>query len=495
MKYNRIFTATACSLSLLMGLSSCDDWLDIQPKGFTIPEKYTDYELLMNDQSLYRALDVYPSMITDDVQFVAKGTFSNFDLFEYYNKSEHFKNLYSFEHGQVFSPGNSDNIWENAYANIFTYNAVINNVLSSTGGTDFERRKLYGEALVGRAFEYLNLVNLYANHYDPATAASDYGVPLVLSEAITGEQYPRASVAQVYGQIESDLRNAVDNYLAETTATTFDPNKSVGFAFLSRMYLYMGKYDDALTNANSSLKLNDALLDYKNYKATIGQWGRLVAADDSGEEFPDEHKNIENVYTRVLNGTSYIFKSVAASEDLLQTFARNLPSDGEDMRLSLFFSKDEFNPYTRPGYEPNRFPGYTIFAPYIEMNIGFSTPEVLLIAAECEARVGDKDKALGHLDKLRDMRIRNNVHFTPSDYTKEEVLKMVIDERRKEFAFVGLTRLIDLKRLNRESWFAKTITHSAGSEGTWTLPANDPRYIMPVPENVLSFNNMPQYER
>ena len=64
MKYNRIFTATACSLSLLMGLSSCDDWLDIQPKGFTIPEKYTDYELLMNDQSLYRALDVYPSMIT-----------------------------------------------------------------------------------------------------------------------------------------------------------------------------------------------------------------------------------------------------------------------------------------------------------------------------------------------------------------------------------------------------------------------------------------------
>ncbi len=196
----------------------------------------------------------------------------------------------------------------------------------------------------------------------------------------------------------------------------------------------------------------------------------------------------------MLNGTSYLFKSVAASEDLLETFARNLPADGEDMRMSLFFSKDQFDPYTRPGNEPNRFPGYTIFAPYIEMNIGFSTPEVLLIAAECEARVGDKDKALAHLDKLRDMRIKNNVHF-PTTYSKDEVLKMVIDERRTEFAFVGLTRLIDLKRLNRESWFAKTITHSAGSEGTWTLPANDLRYIMPVPENVLSFNDMPQYER
>ncbi len=494
MKYNKIFVTATCGLSLLMSMSSCDDWLDIQPKGFTIPEKYADYEQLMNDQSLYRALDVYPSMITDDVQFVEKGTFPGFDLFEYYNKSEHFKNLYSFEHGQVFTPGNSDNIWENAYGNIFTYNAVINNVLTSEGGTDFERRKLYGEALVGRAFEYLNLVNLYANHYDPATAGSDYCVPLVLSEEITGERYPRASVATVYSQIESDLRDAVDNYLAETTATTFDPNRSVGYAFLSRMYLYMGNYKEALSNANSSLELNDKLLDYKDYKAINGQWGRLVAADDSGEEFPDEHKNLENVYTRVLNGTSNLFKSVAASEDLLETFARNLPADGEDMRMSLFFSKDQFDPYTRPGNEPNRFPGYTIFAPYIEMNIGFSTPEVLLIAAECEARVGDKDKALAHLDKLRDMRIKNNVHF-PTTYSKDEVLKMVIDERRKEFAFVGLTRLIDLKRLNRESWFAKTITHSAGSEGTWTLPANDLRYIMPVPENVLSFNDMPQYER
>ena len=49
--------------------------------------------------------------------------------------------------------------------------------------------------------------------------------------------------------------------------------------------------------------------------------------------------------------------------------------------------------------------------------------------------------------------------------------------------------------MNRESWFAKTITHSAGNEGTWTLPANDPRYILPVPESVTSFNPMPEYER
>ena len=52
---------------------------------------------------------------------------------------------------------------------------------------------------------------------------------------------------------------------------------------------------------------------------------------------------------------------------------------------------------------------------------------------------------------------------------------------------LGAPRLIDLKRLNREDWFRKDIVHTADGE-TWTLPANDLRYIMPVPQTVLDFN-------
>ena len=51
MKYNKILVASASALSL-MAMSSCDGWLDNQPKGFTIPEKYEDYEQLMNSQYL-----------------------------------------------------------------------------------------------------------------------------------------------------------------------------------------------------------------------------------------------------------------------------------------------------------------------------------------------------------------------------------------------------------------------------------------------------------
>lgn len=485
------------SAALVLSFSACDDWLGNKPKGEMIPETFEDYQMLMNSIYLYRSLDVYPSYITDDIQLVAKGTTPEFSEFEYAGKSENLKNLYSFQHGQIFTPGNSDGIWEGCYNNIYVYNAVINNVLSSTGGSDIERKRLWAEALVGRAFEYLNLVNLYGNHYLESSAASDYGVPLVLSEVISESKLNRASVADVYKQIKEDLSQAVP-CLSTTVQHSFNPSQAVGYAFLSRMYLYMGKYKEALDNAVLSLKQNGELLDYKKYKAIQGQWGRLVLADDESVEFPDEHDNVENIYTRLLNNTiSDLFKGVAASEDLLETYSRDLPSEGEDMRMSLFFSKDRFNPFNPPMVGWEEFPGYTIYAPYIEMNIGFSTPEVYLIAAECEARVGSKDKALEYLNTLRDMRIKNNIHFeTPTTLSQEEVLKKVIDERRREFAFNGPTRLIDLKRLNREAWFAKTITHSAGDEGTWTLPPNDGRYIMPVPETVLSFNpDMPQYER
>lgn len=494
MKKKQIINYITCA-GIALSLASCDDWLGNQPKGQMIPSTLNDYQLLLNNQSLYRALDVYPLFFTDDIRLTGREEIADFTDFDYLNKSEEMRNAYSFKKGDIFLPSDDDPIWNDSYEHIFNYNAIINNVLNTTDGKDTDRRRVWGEALVGRAFEYLNLVNLYGNHYDPATADTDYGVPLVLSEEITGEQYPRNSVAEVYQQIEDDLNQAVP-CLAQVVNHPFAPSQSVGYSFLARMYLYMGKYEEALENANSALEQSSYLIDLNEYTVLpFGTWGRIVRADNQGEVFPDPEDNEENIYTRVPNNTSYLFAVVAASEDLLETFKANLAADGKDMRKELYYCTDSCD-RTISGGRPDYFRGYTTYMPYVDMNVGLSTPEIYLIAAECEARVGSIDKALTHLNTLRDKRIRNNVHYTAAEHsTREDVLKLVIDERRREFAFIGLYRLIDLKRMNREPWFAKTITHSAGNEGTWELPANDPRYIFPVPETVTSFNPMPEYDR
>lgn len=41
--------------------------------------------------------------------------------------------------------------------------------------------------------------------------------------------------------------------------------------------------------------------------------------------------------------------------------------------------------------------------------MAMSTPEMYLIAAECEARIGSKDKAMEYINTLRDSRIIDNV--------------------------------------------------------------------------------------
>lgn len=480
-------------LMFIVGLTilySCDNFLDVKPKGYTIPETFEDYNRLMNSLYIYRTSDVYPMYITDDIRLADKNSLP-INNFDYVTKGEEAKNLYSFQKGQVFTPGNSDGIWEGAYSNIFTYNAVINNIMSATGASEEEKARLRAEALYGRAFEYLNLVNVYGKHYNESTAATDYGVPILLSEEV-GKSYTRNTVKEVYDQIASDLKEA-ESGLVSAPPYSFRPSKSSLNAFKARLYLYMGDYDNALIYANNALKDYNTLVDYKLYTTKSGTWRRIISIADETVIFPDDMESPENIYTRTLNNTSYLFASIAVSEDLVNLYTKNLVEENaEDMRFKLFFAKDEMN----RGGRKETFPGFITYISYIEMNVGFTTAEMYLIAAECEARVGSVDNALSHLNTLRDMRISNNKHYVniPAK-SKEEALKLVIDERRREFAFVGATRLIDIKRLSKESWFIKKIVHSADGN-TWEMPTDDSRLIMPIPQNVLSYNpNMPQYDR
>ena len=75
-----------------------------------------------------------------------------------------------------------------------------------------------------------------------------------------------------------------------------------------------------------------------------------------------------------------------------------------DLREDLFFRADCMN----RGAGMEYFKGYTIYTAWIQINAGTSIPEMLLTAAECEARIGTTAKAIGYLNTLRASRIRNH---------------------------------------------------------------------------------------
>ncbi|MBC9931209.1 RagB/SusD family nutrient uptake outer membrane protein [Chitinophaga qingshengii] len=480
----KIFILIMAGMSLAT-LPACNKYLDIKPKGYTIPEYFEDYQKLFNSQVLVGAVAAYPGLMTDDVIAGDDMDVNSHASYSFLNQYK--RNIYSFVPGQVFEQNEKDQQWEPSYSNIFVYNTIINNVMAVKDASEQEKIRLRADAQIARAFEYLTLVNLYAEQYDPATASSALGVPLVLSEDIN-LPYERKSIAAIYTQIKQDIEEAMPN-LQEKVLFNSKPSKSAAYGFLSRVNLYMGDYKAALENANKALEQNNLLLNYAGYATKKGTWGRVYNPADSSS-FPDGYLDKETIWLRTGGSSSgHLFEEVYASADLISVFKKDLPTGAVDKRFNLFYCDGVSN----TGSKEILFPGRVLWAPWIDFNLGFGTPELYLNAAESEARIGSKDRALQLINTLRNSRITNNQPLVAAD--NEAALRLVLEERRRELAFRGYSRLADLKRLNKDARFAKTITHTHNGQ-TFTLPANDKRYIFPVPPNVLAINpGIPQYER
>ena len=450
-------------------LTGCNDFLDIKPKGEKIPKTVTDYETLLNYESVQKVSDTYPTYLTDDVYLpdVAQGTATP----GLNSVDQSIINLYLFKK-DVFGEAQDDGFWFASYNRIYYYNTVIDNIMDAEGPSEQQKHSIRAEALISRALEYLYLVNGYAKHYDVRTADTDPGVPLILDEDISKKDLVRASVKDVYAQIQSDLQAALPNLPAQPKGNAFRASKAAGYGILAKMYLYMGNYAEALKVANAVLEMNNSLLDLKKYAVV------KVQSSIGRTNVPQDIDNPENIYIKFAPYVYGLSSKVFGSDELISLFSE------DDMRLQVYFTKNFRNIPT------DKY----VWAPYLRANLAVSSPEIYLIAAECEAREGSVERAMTLINKLRDNRIKNNTDIVATD--RNDALQKVLEERRRELTMSGMVRYIDLKRLNQESQFAKTVTHVTG-EGTFSLEPNSPLYVLPIPAKVMRFNknSMKQNER
>ena len=460
---------TILAICVVVMLTGCNDYLDIKPKGEKIPKTVTDYETLLNYESVQKVSDTYPTYLTDDVYLpdVAQGTATP----GLNSVDQSILNLYLFKK-DVFGEAQDDGFWFASYNRIYYYNTVIDNIMDAEGPSEQQKHSIRAEALISRALEYLYLVNGYAKHYDVRTAETDPGVPLILDEDISKKDLVRASVKDVYAQIQSDLQAALPNLPAQPKGNAFRASKAAGYGILAKMYLYMGNYTEALKAANEVLEINNSLLDLKKYAVV------KVQSSIGRTNVPQDIDNPENIYIKFAPYVYGLSSKVFGSDELISLFSE------DDMRLQVYFTKNFRNIPT------DKY----VWAPYLRANLALSSPEIYLIAAECEAREGSIERAIALINKLCDNRIKNNTDIVATD--RNDALQKVLEERRRELAMSGMVRYIDLKRLNQESQFAKTVTHVTG-EGTFSLEPNSPLYVLPIPAKVMRFNknSMKQNER
>lgn len=481
----RIFSLTVLSCLLLAG---CDDFLDIRPKDIYIPRTLQHYDGMLNARSVVNLGDYLTDYLTDDAYLpeTPEGTPGpSMNLYTSVGSMTGAHKIYSFD-PIPYTEGDTDLAWSNACDRLFYFNTVINNVLDAEEGSEADRRAVWAEALVQRAVEHFTLVNIYAMHYDPATAADEPGIPIIDQGDISAK-YNRSTVAQTYAHILDDLEKARQYLPSIPKSNNFRAGQAAGFAMTAKVYFTMADYDNALTWVEQALAKHSALLDMNGYDMkpdgakdgwAFGPNGpRVTKRPDEWSTMPRGVDNPEVILNRHNLRPFGLGKDVCPSPELQALFGKNIDNPENDMRWQLWYA-DGFPPYG-PQFTFTLVHGVRIFLRGEWFNNCLGVPEMLLIRAECYARKGEMGKALADMNELRRHRLTpaSFVELTPADFgnDSEQVLRFVLEERRRELAFTG-NRHIDLQRLNKEARFAKTVVHTAAGEEYRLEPGS--RYYM-----------------
>lgn len=459
MNYKYIFNL----LIAVVLFASCDrdELLDIKPYGVDIPSTLEDYRLLMDQRSAVGAWDrsvgrvptyEIDLLMSDDIKVPNQ---ENHQRFIGWNGEQIIFNAVTWE--EHFADTNEDDpTYNTLYNHILISNIVIENLSGDEiTGDEALRQKLIAEAKVHRAVAYFALVNLYSKQYDASSATNDLGVSI--KTAIAVQNTPRSSVQEVYDLILNDLNEALNaNAMEESVPDqNWRASNVSAYAFLARVYLQMGDYENALAAAENALSTYNYLYDY----------------NDNFWSLPRSYDNLEVILEKGVNGFTYNTQ-VNPSDELMALY------DASDLRTNIRFADD---------WET----GGKVFLPFYRavdvITTGPSVPEMYMIRAECNARLGSGDP-IADLNTIRENRYATGsyVALTSADLPNNDaILAFVKDERRRELVNSGV-RWFDLKRYNTLDNAGISITRNIEGVGVTVLEPNSNRWIMPIARSVIS---------
>ena len=431
-----------------------------------------------------------------------------------------------------------DNNWDAFYQRISVVNSILEEAEDLEPEDEAEQAQLnriLGECYYLRAWNYFMLSNLYGAAYDARNPEDGRGVTLKLTAKIEDTKFSRASTGEVYRQMAADLTLAAELLEAgEPAPSKIHVSAVAAYALLSRVYLYMEEYEEAVEAA-------DKVTGYALYDLVA----RYVAG--SGESFlttdnPEViHAQGSYAMNKVHAGNGYVMTnyemyqdpvtggwvfgpvqkamafgdSYGVSSQLAGLFNEN------DARYSAFFARayeatwlvcrkyraaiNELVPETDPvtggaiGSETTTGTDFSEFA-----SVRYA--EVVLNKAEALACSGS-----GEATTVMREFLATRYYEMPEIPTEQGALiEFIRQERYKELCFEG-HRWFDLRRyaVNTVHPQAVSITHVwhilservVTEGGSYTLnPYSETTYgswILPLPESVLNYcyPNMDNFDR
>jgi len=401
-------------------------------------------------------------------------------------------------------------VWANLYSIINSCNTIIVNVGANPDATA-GMKAMIGEAKALRAFTYLDLVTMFG------------GVPLMTVNPTSEAEFskPRATAAEVYAQIEADLKDAIAVLPVKSAYAPVDKfrfSKGTAETLLGKAYLYQGKYAEAATVLGSCIASNEYSLEpnYPDIWSKDNEFGveSIFEISYTSQEnygwgnFPWGGGNESNIEMqlegpRADGDGSFDFSNLDLTKlDIQGGWGFNLPtktigdllySIPTDKRIkgSVVNEADYFaaggayqvtngiveDPYDYEGYLRLKYankasettPG-SVAQP--ELNFGSNYrilryADVLLMAAEAYNKSGNDGAALAELQKITD-----RAGIPAHTETGSALFDQIVIERAKELCFEG-TRYWDLVRWGKAAEKLSSKGFVTGKHELFPIPNNE----------------------
>lgn len=447
--------------AVMMLMSSCNDYIDVLPKGMRIPSTLQDFEALMRNEysANYLACAQAPYLLND--KFVGTNACRNQDNLT----TCHY--MWKEDRDRTLLNASTEDVFDNGYGIIGVMNTIIENAPGATDATDAEKNEVLSYAYAVRAFVLFQIVNYYADAYDPVKAEATPGVPLIYSANLNAPWH-QGSVKEVYDQILSDFNKSIELGVPEKAMTAVQPDRGAVEAGLARVYLSMREYDKALAHAEAALDRNSRLFDWNDFYARYKD--RVDNPDDYNKiTSPMDHVNVENYWFCSGNGNpNYPCSDIDIPEERRAMFE---PGDVRALcRWKRYQSQADV-------YYRGMLTGYYNLS-------GIATPEVYLIKAECQVRKGNITDGLETLDTVRKTRLAPD-SYSPSAASDEGEAIAKIRRAKADELINSIYPFIDAKRLNAEGKYTVTLTKTFDDKA-YTLSPTSHLWTMVFPANAIN---------
>ncbi|WP_026902421.1 RagB/SusD family nutrient uptake outer membrane protein [Pedobacter glucosidilyticus] len=364
--------------------------------------------------------------------------------------------------------GSEGEDWNNAYRKVLYANTALDGIekISPAANEQQAWNNVKGSALFIRSFAFYQLLQTYAKAYNKQTASTDLGIPLRLEADIT-IPVRRASIEACYQQVIGDLQQAA-SLLPQQAANKLRPSKSAAHALLAKIYLSQQEYLPAKTYADSCIQSGAGLLDYNTLNTSL----RYVFSNLRFGEGNPEVLYYQTIPGRtIVNATRFIL-----NPQLYQLY------DDADIRKAAFF----FLSAGAYSFKGSYSGAYAFFC-------GLALDEIMLIRAECNARLNELQAALTDLNELRKKRYRTLNYSNYNTTSQLQLLIKIQEERRKQLLCRGI-RWEDLRRYNKETQFSTILERNINGQA-YQLAPESPRYVWPIPDEVITASGIAQNPR